>query len=34
LAQAQIDLACGTPQTKLPAGLVAAKHWPCSTEDD
>ena len=30
LMQAQIDLACGTAETKLPAGLKAPKDWPCS----
>jgi uncharacterized protein YjbI with pentapeptide repeats len=29
LTQAQIDLACGDGDTKLPAGLNAAASWPC-----
>jgi uncharacterized protein YjbI with pentapeptide repeats len=34
LTQAQVDLACGTAQTKLPGGLAPPKTWPCNTEDD
>ena len=30
LQQAQIDLACGDTSTKLPAGLSAPAHWPCT----
>ncbi len=30
LTQAQIDLACGDAETKLPSGLVASQSWPCS----
>lgn len=29
LDQAQIDLACGNAETKLPRGLVAPSTWPC-----
>lgn len=29
LTQAQIDLACGDPSTKLPTGLNAPSSWPC-----
>jgi uncharacterized protein YjbI with pentapeptide repeats len=34
LTQAQIDIACGTPQTQLPAGLTPPKSWPCKEEED
>jgi uncharacterized protein YjbI with pentapeptide repeats len=30
LVQAQIDLACGDAQTKLPSGLTPPTTWPCS----
>jgi uncharacterized protein YjbI with pentapeptide repeats len=29
LIQAQVDLACGNGDTKLPAGLTAPAAWPC-----
>lgn len=29
LEQWQIDMACGDPATKLPAGLSASRSWPC-----
>lgn len=32
IVQWQIDLACGDPQTKLPAGIVAPTTWPCADE--
>jgi uncharacterized protein YjbI with pentapeptide repeats len=34
LTQAQVDIACGTAQTKLPAGLAPPKGWPCKEEED
>ena len=34
LTQAQIDIACGDAQTRLPDGLTAPKTWPCSGDDD
>jgi hypothetical protein len=34
LTQAQLDLACGTPETKLPAGLAPSKDWPCTDDDE
>lgn len=30
----QLSLACGTSETKLPAGLVAPESWPCPDYDD
>jgi uncharacterized protein YjbI with pentapeptide repeats len=30
LKQEQLDLACGSPETKLPPGLKAPQNWPCS----
>jgi uncharacterized protein YjbI with pentapeptide repeats len=33
LTQAQIDIACGDAQTKLPAGLTAPAQWPCADDD-
>lgn len=33
LEQAQIDLACGDANTKLPAGLKAPAGWPCPPDD-
>ena len=30
LTQAQINMACGDAQTKLPAGLTAPTQWPCT----
>lgn len=32
LAQAQIDLACGDSETKLPAGLNHSTSWPCRSD--
>ena len=32
LTQAQIDIACGTTETKLPTGLVQPSSWPCAEE--
>ncbi|MFL5258545.1 MAG: pentapeptide repeat-containing protein, partial [Hyphomicrobiales bacterium] len=32
IAQAQLDLACGDQNTKLPAGLTAPKTWPCAPD--
>ncbi len=29
LTQAQIDLACGNRNTRLPEGLTASASWPC-----
>jgi uncharacterized protein YjbI with pentapeptide repeats len=34
LTQAQLDLACGTDQTKLPQGLNRPKAWPCGDDDE
>jgi uncharacterized protein YjbI with pentapeptide repeats len=34
LTQAQVDIACGTPDTKLPAGLTPPQSWPCTDEGD
>jgi hypothetical protein len=34
LTQAQLDIACGSPETKLPAGLSQPKSWPCQEEAD
>jgi len=34
LIQAQIDIACGSAETKLPAGLTAPSTWPCPDYDD
>ena len=34
LTQAQLDIACGTAQTKLPAGLTPPKAWPCKDEEE
>ena len=33
LTQAQIDIACGGPDTKLPAGLTLPAAWPCRGDD-
>lgn len=30
LAQAQVDLACGDAQTRLPGGLTPPASWPCT----
>jgi uncharacterized protein YjbI with pentapeptide repeats len=32
LEQAQVNLACGNEQTKLPAGLAAPDGWPCASD--
>lgn len=32
LVQAQVDLACGDAETKLPNGLKASSEWPCAPE--
>ena len=32
LQQWQIDMSCGDPATKLPAGLELSKNWPCEDE--
>ncbi len=32
LAQAQLDIACGNENTKLPAGLSAPGWWPCKVD--
>ena len=32
LTQAQIDMACGNAQTKLPAGLTMPSQWPCAED--
>ena len=32
LLQAQVDLACGDPSTKLPADLTVPAGWPCGTD--
>jgi uncharacterized protein YjbI with pentapeptide repeats len=34
LSAEQLELACGTPGTKLPPGLDAPASWPCDTGDD
>jgi uncharacterized protein YjbI with pentapeptide repeats len=34
LTQAQIEIACGDAQTKLPTGLTAPGTWPCRDEED
>lgn len=34
LTQAQIEIACGNAQTKLPPGLSAPQGWPCTEDDD
>jgi hypothetical protein len=33
LTQGQIEVACGTAETKLPAGLTQPKSWPCAFQD-
>ncbi|WP_375462260.1 pentapeptide repeat-containing protein [uncultured Enterovirga sp.] len=33
LKQEQLDLACGTKDTKLPPGLKPPKTWPCPDDD-
>jgi len=32
--QGQLHIACGGPDTKLPAGLSQPKSWPCADEDE
>jgi uncharacterized protein YjbI with pentapeptide repeats len=32
LDQQQIGLACGTAETKLPAGLAKPASWPCDVD--
>ena len=32
LTQAQLDLACGTTETKLPAGMAQPESWPCAKD--
>jgi uncharacterized protein YjbI with pentapeptide repeats len=32
LQQAQIELACGDSNTKLPAGLTVPQSWPCDSD--
>jgi uncharacterized protein YjbI with pentapeptide repeats len=32
LQQAQIELACGDPKTKLPKGLTTPSSWPCDSD--
>src|SRR3954470_17489709 len=32
LTQAQIALACGKPETKLPTGMTQPESWPCAKE--
>ena len=34
LTQAQLDIACGTGDTKLPKGLSRPKSWPCSDDEE
>ena len=34
LTQAQVDLACGSLDTRLPKGLKAPGSWPCSSESE
>src|SRR3954471_19789957 len=34
LTQAQLALACGTSETKLPSGMVEPDTWPCPPESD
>jgi uncharacterized protein YjbI with pentapeptide repeats len=34
LKQDQLSLACGTSETKLPAGMVQPDSWPCRPESD
>jgi len=29
LTQAQLDLTCGDPATRLPPGLAPPASWPC-----
>lgn len=33
LTQEQVTIACGSQQTKLPAGLTVPKTWPCADDD-
>jgi uncharacterized protein YjbI with pentapeptide repeats len=34
LTQPQLDIACGGPDTRLPAGLNPPKGWPCQEDDE
>ncbi|MFL5531081.1 MAG: pentapeptide repeat-containing protein, partial [Gemmatimonadales bacterium] len=34
LKQDQLSLACGTSETKLPAGMAQPDSWPCRPESD
>ena len=34
VTQAQIDVACGSAETKLPEGIVAPQGWPCKDEEE
>jgi uncharacterized protein YjbI with pentapeptide repeats len=34
LKQDQLSLACGTSETKLPAGMVPPDSWPCQPDSD
>ena len=34
LSTEQLQVSCGTPETKLPAGLTAPTTWPCPPDDD
>lgn len=34
LEQKQIDIACGSPETKLPQGLTTPASWPCPEDPD
>ena len=33
LRQDQLDLACGSADTKLPPGLARPKGWPCQADE-
>ena len=34
LKQDQVNIACGSAQTKLPPGLEQPKSWPCKDDDE
>jgi hypothetical protein len=34
LTQDQIDIACGSADTRLPVGLTPPAGWPCPSHDD
>jgi uncharacterized protein YjbI with pentapeptide repeats len=34
LTMAQLEIACGTTETKLPAGMDQPQTWPCPHYDD